>query len=90
MEVTLTKGEKARLLKKGTENIEAYLKVLQGTERFFRMNNIDNATARELFLEAIDLDKNYPVPYAYAARTHITDVWLKLMFIIASVFPFTK
>ena len=77
MEVTLTKGENARLLKKGTENIEAYLKVLQGTERFFKMNNIDNAAARQLFLEAIDLDSDYPVPYAYAARTHITDVWLR-------------
>ena len=77
MEVTLTKGEKARLLKKGTENIEAYLKVLQGIERFFKMNNMDNAAARQLFLEAIDLDIDYPVPYAYTARTHITDVWLK-------------
>ena len=42
------------------------------------MNNIDNAAARELFREAIDLDENYSVPYAYVARTHLTDVWLRV------------
>jgi adenylate cyclase len=77
MEVILTKGEKARLIKRGTENIEAYLKVLQGTELFVKMNKIDNVAARKLFLEAINLDKNYPVPYAYTARTHLVDVWLR-------------
>ena len=42
LQVKLTVGEGARLLAKGTKNIEAYLKLLQGTEYLLRMDKEGN------------------------------------------------
>ena len=76
LQVNLTEGEQARLLAKGTDNLGAYLKLLQGREHHYRMNKENNALARQLFQEAIALDPEYPKPYAFLATTHMLDMWL--------------
>ena len=45
---------------KGTKNIEAYLKLLQGTEYLLRMNKEGNILARKMAEEVIGLDPDYP------------------------------
>jgi TolB-like protein/Tfp pilus assembly protein PilF len=76
LQVKLTEGEQARLLAKGTDNLGAYVKLLQGREHVYRMNKEDNALARELIKQAIVLDPRYPNAYAYLATTHLLDMWL--------------
>jgi adenylate cyclase len=76
LEVKLTKGEQARLTEIGTTNLEAYLKVLQGTEHAWRANRADNNTALELFKEAIAIDPDYAIAYARLAWAYWIEVWL--------------
>ena len=76
LQVKLTEGEQARLLAKGTDNLEAYLKLLQGREHVYRQNKEDNALANQLLQEAVALDPEYPKPYAFLATTHLLDMWL--------------
>jgi adenylate cyclase len=73
VQVKLTAGEHVRLLTKGTDNLEAYLKVLQGREYRRRYNREDNVRARQMFEEAIALDPEYPMPYVSLGWTHILD-----------------
>jgi len=75
LRVTLTEGEQARLYDKGTENLDCFLKVLQGSQHFFRFNRDDNAVARQMFEEAITLDPENPVAYTMLGWTHQMDVW---------------
>jgi len=76
LQVKLTEAEQARLLAKGTDNLEAYLKLLQGREHVYRCNKENNALARDMFQEAIALDPVYPKPYAFLGTTHLMDIWL--------------
>ena len=76
LQVKLTDGQQARLLAKGTNNLDAYLKLLQGREQFYRMNKEDNALGRQLIEEAIALDPDFANAYAYLASTHMVDAWL--------------
>ena len=77
LQVKLTEGERVRLWSKGTANLEAYLKLLQGREHFYRMNKEDNALGRQLIEEAIALDPEYPEAYSMLGWTHLMDVWVK-------------
>jgi adenylate cyclase len=76
LQVKLTEGEQAGLLAKGTVNLEAYLKLLQGREYQFHMNKEDNALGRQLIKEAIALDPEYANAYAFLASSHVLDLWL--------------
>jgi adenylate cyclase len=76
MEVTLTKGEQARLTEIGTKNLEAYLKVLQGMENYWRYNRADNTTAVDQFKEAIAMDPDYAMAYARLASAYWIEAWL--------------
>ncbi|MHC4677026.1 MAG: adenylate/guanylate cyclase domain-containing protein, partial [Planctomycetota bacterium] len=78
LQVKLTEGEQARLVGKGTANLQAYEKVLQGREHITRLNIEGNVQARDLFEEAITLDPEYSIAYAALAQTHLLDVWLGL------------
>jgi adenylate cyclase len=77
LQVKLTAGERTRLWSRGTDNLDAYLKLLQGTMHFNEMNKEGNAKARNLFEEAIALDPHYPEAYTRLGWTHYTDLWLK-------------
>ncbi|GAI97092.1 unnamed protein product, partial [marine sediment metagenome] len=76
LQVKLTEGEQARSYAKGTDNLEAYMKLLQGLEHVYRQNKEDNALAKQLLQEAIALDPEYPKPYEFLATTHTLDMWL--------------
>ena len=75
LHVKLTGGEQDRVYGKGTNNLEAYIKVLQGREYYWRLNREGNILAKKLFEEAIALDPKYPAPYWLLGMTHIMDAW---------------
>jgi adenylate cyclase len=77
LQVKLTLGEEARLLAKGTDNIEAYIKVLKGNEYLLRMNKEGNVLARKMAQEVIALDPDYVRGYRLLAMTNWLDVFLR-------------
>ena len=73
MRVKLTVGERAHLLAKATNNLEAYAKYLQGYEYFARTTEEDNVRARQFFKKAIALDPEFSTAYALLGWTHMHD-----------------
>ena len=78
LQVKLTAGEQARLMAKGTTNLEAYLKALQCREFGQRMTKEGNAAGRKLAEEIIALDPKFPFGYVALALTHHMDIVLGL------------
>jgi adenylate cyclase len=76
LEVKLVGGQTSLFISRGTDNLEAYLKALQGREFFERQDRENNFLARQKFTEALELDPNYAAAYNLLARTHFMDVWL--------------
>jgi TolB-like protein/Tfp pilus assembly protein PilF len=70
----VTSGERSRVLSKGTDNVEAYIKVLQGFERWYHMTKETNFQARKFAKEAIALDPEFPNAYCLLAATHFMEV----------------
>ena len=77
LQVKLTEGQTARLTARGTKNLEAYLKCLEGREHLARINKESNALAREKLKEAIALDPNFPAAYRFLGATHFIDIWVR-------------
>jgi adenylate cyclase len=73
MQVKLTSGERARLIGKGTKNLKAYLKFLEGQEQSWRLNKEANFRAKQLFEEAIALDSDFGLAYGYLGYCHFFD-----------------
>jgi adenylate cyclase len=76
LEVKLTEGEQARITGSGTDNLDAYLKVLQARDLKRHQNIENNHKARQLVEEAIKLDPDYAQAYRWLSGTHLVDVWL--------------
>jgi adenylate cyclase len=76
LQVKLTEGEEVRMWAKGTNKLDAYLKVLEAMENALRFNKESNVRARQLAKEAIDLDPQYAWAYTILGATHMFDVWL--------------
>ena len=76
LQIKLTEGEQARLWAKGTNNLEAYLKYLQGLE-YLKFNKEDNVIMRRMAREAVALDPMYSNAYSLLGLSHAMDVWLK-------------
>jgi adenylate cyclase len=74
LQVTLTEGEQARLWEKGTNNADAYLKFLQGLNQGEKRSVEGNIRAIQLFEEAIALDPQYSVAYAWLGNSHIDSI----------------
>lgn len=74
LQVKLTEGVQARIVGKGTDNLQAYLKYLRGRGHLRRLNKDDNVLARQMAEKAIALDSNYAAAYALLAFTHYMDV----------------
>ena len=77
LQIELTEGEQARVSGNSTDNLDAYLMVLQAREHFYRMNKQGSMRARELAKEAISLDGDYGPPHVIVALTHMMDLWFK-------------
>ena len=75
LQVKLTGGEKLSIIGKGTENLEAYQKILQAMEVAQRFTPEANIQARQLAEEAIALDPKYPVAYRVLAWSHFNEIW---------------
>jgi adenylate cyclase len=76
MQVKLTEGDQARLYGKGTHNLEAYLRLLQGRQYIENLSRENNALAQQVLAEAIALDPGYGEAYTYLAVTHLLDTVL--------------
>jgi adenylate cyclase len=74
LQVELTEGGHARLWRKGTDNLQAYLKSLQARELYLTQAKEDNTQAQRLAEEAIALDPDYAFPYQVLSVTHFQDV----------------
>ncbi len=77
LRVTLTDGEAARIYIKGTNNLEAYLKVLEGDGYMRSYNKEANAVGIRLYQEAIDLDPGYAMPYIRLSRAYTAEVYYR-------------
>jgi adenylate cyclase len=75
LQVNLTEGEQARVIGKGTKNLQAYLKALEASVQFARMDKQGSMKAQQLAKEAIALDPNYAYPYSILSTTHLLDLW---------------
>ncbi len=78
LQVKLTEGEQARVYGKGTDNLEAYLKVMEANWIYSKGTKEQVTKARQLAEEAISLDSNYALAYCILAGTHLLDLWLGL------------
>jgi adenylate cyclase len=74
LQIKLTHGEQARIWAKGTDNLEAYLKLMQAHENFIKMNIEGNALAQQMAEKTITLDPKYADAYSLLGKTHMMDV----------------
>jgi adenylate cyclase len=72
----LQPADHARVLGRGTRNLEAFLKAMEAREHFYRVTEEDNALARKLYEEVIALDPDYAFAYAGLGWIHLADIWL--------------
>jgi len=70
LQVKLTQGQIAHLLGKGTKNLKACLKTMEGLSHVRRYNKDDNEIAQKLYEEAIALDPDYANAYVFLAWTY--------------------
>jgi adenylate cyclase len=75
--VNVTSGEQARMIGRGTKNLDAYLKSIQANEQFNLFSRQGSVRAKEFAAEAISLDPKYAFPYAVLANAHMLDVWFR-------------
>ena len=76
LRVELYEGELGKFLARGTDNLEAFLKVVQGYQHWQIGNKDGDIITRRLAEEAIELDPNYSAAYALLSRT----LWRSLIF----------
>jgi len=78
LQVKLTEGEQARVYTKGTDNLEAYLKIMEANWLLLQSTKEGVIKARQLLEEAISLDSNYALAYTILGFCHIVEMWLGL------------
>jgi len=71
--VKLTQDEQERLVRKHTDNLEAYDYTLRGLEYLFRFTKQVNTQARKMFEKSIDLDPEYALAYSLLGSTHLLE-----------------
>ena len=76
LQVKLTEGEQIHSSSRATDNLQAYLKILQAREMWRKMTKESNILARQMAEEAIFMDVDYVSPYILIAATHMMDVFL--------------
>jgi len=78
LQVKLTEGEQAIVYGKGTNNLEAYLKIVEANWLLHQSTKEGVIKARLLAEEAISLDSNYALAHNTLGRCHILEIWLGL------------
>jgi adenylate cyclase len=74
LQVMITEDGRARIHAKGTNNLQAYLKVLEGNGYLNQGTKEAQAEAERLYQEAMELDPNYPMAYVGLAYALYIDV----------------
>jgi TolB-like protein/class 3 adenylate cyclase/Tfp pilus assembly protein PilF len=75
LQVKLTIGEAASVAAKGTNSLEAYLKVMQAWDAHMRFTKEDNLISRGLAEEGISMDPQYGNAYILLAATYMLDTY---------------
>jgi TolB-like protein/Tfp pilus assembly protein PilF len=75
LQVKLTQGEQARVFSHGTENLDAYLKIMEANWLLLQGTKEKIIKARQLAGEAISLDSNYALAYSTLGLYHILEIW---------------
>jgi TolB-like protein/class 3 adenylate cyclase len=75
LQVKLTEGEQMRVRRKHTRSLEAWNLLSKGVEQMYRATKTDNASARQWFEKAIEVDRRYALAYALVAWTHWHDAF---------------
>jgi len=70
LKLQLTLQEQGVIVRKTTDNLEAYDAFLRGQEYYWRYTKEANAQARQLFEKAAALDPRYAEAYAWMGTTH--------------------
>ncbi|MGD9308365.1 MAG: tetratricopeptide repeat protein [Desulfosarcina sp.] len=73
LQVELTEGEQARLRHRSTNNLRAWSYAVKGYSLYERITKDDNAAARNLFKEAIDIDSKYAWAWTMLGNTYFID-----------------
>jgi adenylate cyclase len=73
LQIKLTEGERSRLGRPPTTNLEAYEYFLRGLETFARRTPEANALARQMFERAIELDPRFAAAYARLGRVYMIE-----------------
>jgi len=76
LQVELFEGEYGNIIARGTVNLEAYLKIVQGYQHWKTGNPSGDAIAQRLAKEAIALDPGYAPAYGLLSRTQ----WREMVF----------
>ena len=76
LQVQLTEGEELNVEGVGTDNLDAYLKLMQAREQQRRWNKEGNALCRKLTEEAIALDPGYADAYLTLSAVHLVDMMI--------------
>jgi adenylate cyclase len=70
LNLQLTLEERGILVRKQTDNLEAYDDFLRGTEYYWSFTKDGNAKARQMFEKAIELDSKYADAYAWLGQNY--------------------
>ena len=73
LQANLTAGEITRAYAKGTNSLEAYLKVIKARNIHMRFTKDDNLISRDLTREAIAIDPEYGEAYVLLAATYMLE-----------------
>ena len=73
LKLQLTVQEQGILVRKTTDNLEAYDYYLRGRAHFNRFTQEANAQARQMFEQALELDPQYAEAYAFLGSTYFTE-----------------
>ena len=71
--VKVTEDEQKRLLRRYTDNMEAYDYYMRGLEYFSKLTKETNILARQMLQRAIDLDPQFAAAYALLGLAHSQD-----------------
>jgi adenylate cyclase len=73
LKLQLTVQEQGILVRKTTDNLEAYDYYLRGREHFNRFTQEANAQARQMFEKVLELDPKYAEAYAFLGSTYFAE-----------------
>jgi len=75
LHIKITGDDLSRSCARGTDNVDAYLKLLQARQNVYRLNIEGITMGRKFAEEAVALDPNYSTAYCMIAFTHMMDVY---------------